>query len=77
MARFVVAVQGIDGIEDSVIMIVLSSGMKGNQYVASLVRCPVKTLAEAMTHAQEEMRVEDILAATRVRPHCRIRGKCI
>lgn len=61
MARFAVMVQGIDDVNDSMVLMALISRLKGSQDATSLVWCLVKMHAKAIVRAQEEMRVEDTL----------------
>lgn len=61
MARFAMSIQRVDNPNDYVVVMALRSDLKGS-VCASLVRLPVKTLAEGMMHAQKEMHAKDMLA---------------
>lgn len=61
--RYTKMALGIDGMKDSEVIVVLRCGLKANLYAAFLIQCPMKTLAEAMTHTQEVVQSKSSMLA--------------
>lgn len=62
MTRFAVAMQKVDNLHDSTVVMALRCGLRDGQYTESLTRHLVKKLVEAMAQVQEEIHVDDMYA---------------